>query len=245
MVKISRKQKEIQQREADILHIARRMLLDQGFDALSMDKLAVELGTAKGTLYNHFPNKEEIVLALVCKALQVRQRMFGVAAAAFPDSRRRMMACGAASQAYVVQHAEHFQIEQFVSNSTIRDKTKEKTHQLIRHFELQCMEAVCGIVRDAVAVGDLALPPSLNAPEFVFGFWAITFGSHVLAFGRPGLGDLGIADPWRAVRQHCCSMLNGFQWKPMMDLQASEDAFREIEARLNELFTHTAADEEA
>ncbi len=30
-----------------------------------------------------------------------------------------------------------------------------------------------------------------------------------------------------------------------MDLEASEDAFREIEARLNEIFAHTAAEEEA
>jgi AcrR family transcriptional regulator len=239
MVKVSRKQMEIQQREADILQISRRMLLESGYESLSMEKLAAELKTAKGTLYNHFPNKEEIVLALVCQALQVRQKMFGIAAMAFGDSRMRMMAVGAASQAYVQRYSEHFAIEQFVSNSTIRGKTKEKSHELIRHFEIQCMESVGGIVRDAVMVGDLTLPSTLNVSEFVYGFWAISFGSHVLTHQRPGFGDLGISDPWRAIRQHCCCMLNGFNWKPLMNFDQSHAAFLQIEGRLDEMFAHT------
>lgn len=235
MSKVSRKQQEIQQREADILQIARRMLLENGYESLSMEKLAAELKTAKGTLYNHFPNKEEIVLALICQALQVRQKMFGIAALACQKSRERMMSVGVASEMYVRNHREHFAIEQFVSNSTIRGKAREKSHELIRHFELQCMESVSGIIRDAVMVGDLSLPQSLNPQELVFGFWSITFGSHVLSHERPGLSDLGVSDPWRAVRQHCCSMMNGFGWKSMMSFAESEAVFDEIEGRLAKL----------
>ena len=233
MTRISRKQLEIQQREADILQIARRMLLDEGYEALSMDKLAVELGTAKGTLYNHFPNKEEIVLALVCQAMQVRQQIFGIAASMSQKSRERMMAIGLASEHYVQKHSEHFAIEQFVSNSTIRGKSKPRRQELIRHFELQCMGSVSGVVRDAIAVGDLELPSMLTAEELVFGFWSITFGSHVLTYGRPGLNELGINDAWRAVRSHGCSMLNGFNWQPMMTFEQSELVFAELDARLN------------
>ena len=224
---------EIQQREADILQIARRMLLDDGYDALSMDKLAVELGTAKGTLYNHFPNKEEIVLALVCQAMQLRQQMFGIAASVSQRSRERMMAIGLVSQHYVDKNNEHFAIEQFVSNSTIRGKSKPKRQELIRHFELQCMGFVSGVVRDAIAVGDLTLPPVLTAEEVVFGFWSITFGSHVLSFSRPALNELGIHDAWRAVRTHACSLLNGFNWQPLMTYEQSEDVFSQLDEQLS------------
>lgn len=232
MIRISRKQLEIQQREADILQIARRMLLDEGYDALSMDKLATELGTAKGTLYNHFPNKEEIVLALVCQALQVRQQMFGIAAMVSQKTRERMMAIGLASELYVRMHNEHFAIEQFVSNSTIRGKSKPKRQELIRHFETQCMGSVAGVVHDAIAVGDLTLPSMLTAEELVFGFWSITFGSHVLTYDRPGLNELGINDAWCAVRTHGCSMLNGFNWQPLMTFEESEIVFADLDTRL-------------
>lgn len=236
MTRISRKQLEIQQREADILHFARRMLLEDGYDALSMDKLAVELGTAKGTLYNHFPNKEEIVLALVCQAMQVRQQMFGIAAAVSQKTRERMMAIGLASEHYVRKHGDHFAIEQFVSNSTIRGKSKPKRQELIRHFEAQCMGSVAAVVHDAIAVGDLDLPSMLTAEELVFGFWSITFGSHVLTFDRPGLSELGIRDAWCAVRTHGCSMLNGFNWKPLMTFEESEVVAANLDDRLKIYF---------
>ncbi len=237
MTRISRKQLEIQQREADILQIARRMLLDEGYEALSMDKLAVELGTAKGTLYNHFPNKEEIVLALACEAMQVRQQMFGIAATISQKSRERIMAIGVASERYVQQHSEHFAIEQFITNSTIRGKSKPKRQELVHHFEMQCMATVSGVVRDAIAVGDLVLPLNMTAEEMVFGFWSITFGSHVLTFNRPALGELGVYDGWRAVRLHGCSMLNGFGWKPLLTFDENEALFASLDERLSMVLT--------
>ncbi|MDX1925140.1 MAG: helix-turn-helix domain-containing protein [Pirellulaceae bacterium] len=237
MAKASRKQLEIQQREADILQISRRTLLEEGYEALSMDKLAAELGTAKGTLYNHFDNKEEIVLALVCQAMQVRQQMFGIAAMVSQKTRERMMAIGLASELYVQHHAEHFAIEQFVSNSTIRGKSKPERQELIRHFETQCMSSVSSIARDAIAVGDLSLPPQLTVEELVFGFWSITFGSHVLTFDRPALNELGINDAWRAVRMHGCSILNGFNWKPLMTFEESEEVFAGLVTRLKVHFS--------
>jgi AcrR family transcriptional regulator len=234
-MKTSRKKLEIQQREVDILQIARRMLLEDGYESLSMDKLAVELGTAKGTLYKHFPNKEEIVLALVCGAMQVRQQMFGIAAMISSKSRERMMAIGLASQRYVQMHSEHFAIEQFATNSTIRGKSRPNRQELVRHFELQCMGSVSGVVRDAMAVGDLTLPREMTAEELVFGFWSITFGSHVLTFSRPALNELGVNDAWRAVRTHCCSMLNGFNWKPLMTFDESERVSAELDERLEKI----------
>ena len=235
MTKTSRKKLEIQQREVDILQIARRMLLDDGYEALSMDKLAIELGTAKGTLYKHFPNKEEIVLALVCQAMQVRQQMFGMAAMISKQSRERIMAIGLASEHYVQTHNEHFAIEQFASNSTVREKSKPKRQELVRHFELQCMGSVAGVVRDAIAVGDLVLPDRMTAEEMVFGCWSITVGSHVLTFSRKGLDELGVNDPWQAVRAHGCSMLNGFNWKPIMSFQESDRVFGELDEQLRKI----------
>jgi AcrR family transcriptional regulator len=232
MEKISRKQQEIQQREVDILQISRRILLDEGYEALSMDKLASELGTAKGTLYKHFPNKEEIVLALVCQAMQVRQQMFGIAAMISNKSRERMMAVGLASERYVQTCRDHFAIEQFGNNSTIRGKSTPNRQELIRHFELQCMGSVAGVVHDAIAVGDLKLPANMTAEEMVFGFWSITYGSHVLTFARSQMEDLGVNDPWRAVRIHGCSMLNGFGWKQLMSFEESESIMAELDSRL-------------
>ncbi len=51
-----------------------------------MDRVAAQMEYAKGTIYNHFPNKEEIVLALAVEAMQLRRRLFERAIAATGSS---------------------------------------------------------------------------------------------------------------------------------------------------------------
>lgn len=79
------------------------------------------------------------------------------------------------------------------------------------------MSIVSGIVRDAVAHGDLKLENDLTAEEMIFGFWAINYGSQVLAATSPSLVSLGVPNAPRAIRHHCFTLLNGFGWQPMGD----------------------------
>jgi len=44
---------------------ARRLFLGQGFDATSMNSIALEAGVSKGTLYVYFKSKEELFEAIV------------------------------------------------------------------------------------------------------------------------------------------------------------------------------------
>ena len=73
------KKQEIEQREALLIETAGQILLSEGVDALSMERLAAELNTAKGTIYNHYPNREELLLAMSVRAVNKRQTMFDIA----------------------------------------------------------------------------------------------------------------------------------------------------------------------
>ena len=48
-----------------IMEGARRLFLAQGFDAASMNSIALEAGVSKGTLYVYFKSKEELFEAIV------------------------------------------------------------------------------------------------------------------------------------------------------------------------------------
>ena len=48
-----------------ILDAAGRLLARYGYSKMTMDDLAREVGVAKGTLYLHFPSKEEVVLSRI------------------------------------------------------------------------------------------------------------------------------------------------------------------------------------
>ncbi|MEF3305864.1 TetR/AcrR family transcriptional regulator [Paenibacillus sp. GYB003] len=68
--KISLKEKQREDRERLILHYAERVMLEKGYHDVSMDEIAAGVGVAKGTLYLHFPKKEDLAYALVKPKMQ-------------------------------------------------------------------------------------------------------------------------------------------------------------------------------
>ncbi len=228
---LTRKQREILERERQILALARPILVEEGYSALSMDRLAGQMEYAKGTLYNHFPNKEEIVVALAIESLELRRTLFEKAALMSANSRERMMAIGCACERYALQCAEHFAVEQMLRNAMIWEKASPKRQEIIRNCELRAMGVVAGVVRDAVAGGDLELP-QMTAEEFVFGFWALTYGSHALIATSPSLPDIGVVNPVRAIRFHGWTLMNGYNWKQPMPFEQADRMMDEMAERV-------------
>jgi len=66
----SLKDRQREERERLILQAAEELFLERGFYETSIDDIAARVGIAKGTVYLHFPSKEELVLALFDKGRQ-------------------------------------------------------------------------------------------------------------------------------------------------------------------------------
>src|SRR5207302_11280988 len=60
----SLKEKQRQEREALILQAAEEVLTEKGYYETSIDEIAARVGIAKGTVYLHFPSKEDLVVAI-------------------------------------------------------------------------------------------------------------------------------------------------------------------------------------
>jgi AcrR family transcriptional regulator len=63
---LSLKDRQRQMRESAILDAAHSLLAEKGYQGMTMDDLATRVGIAKGSLYQHFKSKEELIsVALV------------------------------------------------------------------------------------------------------------------------------------------------------------------------------------
>lgn len=211
----SRKQREVQAREADILEVARELLSRHGYHGLSMDRIADALEYSKGTMYLHFSCKEEVLLALANEALVVRLEMFRRAAAFRGRSRERLIATGLASELFVRLFPHHFSVEQIIRIPSVWEKTSSVRREKMRSLETQCIEVIGGIVRDAVASGDLALPPGATPELIVFGLWSMTFGALTIATTSTSLLDAGLADPLAALHESQSRLVDGYGWRPL------------------------------
>lgn len=66
----SLKEKHRQEREALILQAAEEVLTEKGYYETSIDEIAARVGIAKGTVYLHFPSKEDLVVAIFLRDMQ-------------------------------------------------------------------------------------------------------------------------------------------------------------------------------
>ncbi len=227
--KISRKERELLERETKILQLARAMLREVGYLGLSMDRIAAEMEYSKGTIYQHFCNKEEIILALANEALEKRLKMFEVAAtwSGAKTARDRMAAIGAAAEVFVERYPQHFAVEQIVRSASIWEKTSEQRRQFMQACEGRCMQVVGGIVRDGLAHGDLALPEGRTPEDLVFGLWSLNFGAYTIISSSDSLEDNGITDPIAALRQNQNLLLDGYHWRPLSSEQDFNDTMNQ------------------
>jgi AcrR family transcriptional regulator len=58
-----------EERRQQILESAARLFSASRFDEVLMDEIAREAGVAKGTIYSHFPDKEELYFAVVFEGI--------------------------------------------------------------------------------------------------------------------------------------------------------------------------------
>jgi len=56
-------------RETAIIQSVNRLLAEKGFDAMTVDEVAAEVGIAKASLYKHFASKEELACAAMVTAM--------------------------------------------------------------------------------------------------------------------------------------------------------------------------------
>jgi len=209
-----RKQREFEEREALILDVARRFLNERGYFGFNMDDIAAEIEYSKGTVYQHFKSKEDVLMGLAAAATGKRVEMFARAATFRGRPRERMTAIGCAAQLFVRLYPDHFRVEQVLEMSSIRGKTAEERQDMLKACEGRCMSIIAGIIRDGIAQGDLVLPVD-EAPENIgFGLWSLCMGGYTIAHGAP-VAELGIADPYRAIVRNYHHYLDGIDWKPL------------------------------
>ena len=56
-------------RQEAILDATHRLLAQHGYDTMSMDDIAADVGIAKGSLYRHFASKDDLVAAVMVRLL--------------------------------------------------------------------------------------------------------------------------------------------------------------------------------
>ncbi len=71
--KLSFKEQMLLAREDAIIQAVNRLLAEKGFEAMTVDEVAAEVGIAKASLYKHFPSKEDLAAAAMVSVMRRAQ----------------------------------------------------------------------------------------------------------------------------------------------------------------------------
>jgi AcrR family transcriptional regulator len=234
MATLTRKQREIQQREERILEIARTMVLEGGYIGLNMDRIAQELEYSKGTIYQHFSNKEDILVALAVSTMERRIGLFNRAVEFKGHPREKLCAIGFASRLFFERYPEFFQVEQLIRSTSLWEKTSQARQMAMQTCETACVSTVGRVIYEAIDVGDLLLPAEITPEELVFGLWSMHFGAFTIlaTSNHASLGQLGIVQPHDAIHHNIQMMLDGYQWRPLSTEHDYQQTLARIQAEV-------------
>jgi len=108
--KVTRRRMRAPERRAQLLDVARRVFGTSGFHAASMETVAKEAGVTKPILYDHFPSKKDLYLALLDADLGMLHEDVRAALDSPMGNRERIRASFQAYFDFVDGHGEGFRL---------------------------------------------------------------------------------------------------------------------------------------
>jgi AcrR family transcriptional regulator len=225
----NRKARVFQQREVEFLDLSRRMIAEGGLAHFNMDRLAEATEYSKGTVYQHFGSKEDLVTALAIQSLGRRVAWFERAVRFNGNTRERMQALNAAEEIFVTLQPLHFRCETLIKADDFADRASPERRADLEILEGRCIGTIRNVVDEAVRVGDLVLPAGRSAGDIVVSFAAIHIGTFTIMHNFTKLcSAAGITNPLMTLRYQVAVMLDGLNWRPLSTASDPATTYRRI-----------------
>ena len=189
MAVTGQKNKQINAREDEIFRVAGDLLLELGCHDLNIGRIADAMEMSRGTIYASFKSKEELLLAMTVKYLEIRLGLMERAATFQGRPRERMTAIGEAVELFTRLYPREMRIIEIVRTRGAKERASFERQFKLKKCEYRAASILLGIIRDAIAVCYLTLSPGTSAEMVAFGILAITMGGYASVVGGLTLPD--------------------------------------------------------
>jgi AcrR family transcriptional regulator len=138
-----------QARRRQLLEAALEVFVARGYHAAAMDEIAERAGVSKPVLYQHFPGKQELYLALLDESVEELIETVRTALASTDDNRQRVFATIRAYFEFVAAQSGTFRLV-FESDFTNEPAVRERVERADR----KCAEMVSEVIKSDAGLGD-------------------------------------------------------------------------------------------
>ncbi len=183
-------------RRAQLLSAALEVFSAQGFHAAAMDEIADRAGVSKPVLYQHFPGKLDLYLALLDQSCDTIIAASRDALESTHDNKQRVAATMDAFFAYVASAEGAFRLvfeSDLTNEPDVRERVDRVTHE--------CAAMITHVIRD-----DTGLPEEQSR------LLAVSLVGMAQVSARFWLADGGAADG-RMSREEAATLVAGLAWR--------------------------------
>ena len=138
-----------EERRAQLLEAAQAVFVESGYHAAGMDEIADRAGVSKPVLYQHFPGKHELYLALLDAACEQLLDSVQQALRSTSDNEERVVATMEAYLGFVAHHRGAYRL---VFESDLRQE--EQVAERVRTVERITAQAVGDLVADQTGLSE-------------------------------------------------------------------------------------------
>jgi AcrR family transcriptional regulator len=182
-------------RRNQLLGAAQEVFVAQGYHAAAMDDIAERAGVSKPVLYQHFPGKLELYLALLDQSCDTIIDACKEALASTDDNKLRVTATMRVFYDYVASAQGAFRLV-FESDLTNEPSVRERVDRVTR----KCAEAIAEVIHEDTGLPDeqsrLLAVSLVGMAQVSARFWLDTTGE----ISREDAATLVSGLAWRGIR---------------------------------------------
>jgi len=130
-------------RRRQLLGAAQEVFVAQGYHAAAMDEIAERAGVSKPVLYQHFPGKLELYLALLDEHAEALVKIVREALESTTDNKMRVQACMRAFYDFVAGDGEAYRL---VFESDLRNVAPVRAR--VDRANQQCAEMIAQVIAE-------------------------------------------------------------------------------------------------
>ena len=165
----SLKDRQREERERLILEAAEELLAEKGYHEMSIDEIAARVGVSKGTVYLHFPSKEELVLAQLERGMRrfIQSADVVLTSAASPSEKLRSLIELIYGQTFRERSQFFTSIQE---NAELRNRLMDRKREFHEQWEA-LSQRVTQAFDDGKAQGEF--DATIPTPLLVSMFWSL------------------------------------------------------------------------
>ena len=190
------------ERRAQLLESALEVFVAQGYHAAAMDDIAERAGVSKPVLYQHFPGKLDLYLALLDASCDQIIANCRAALESTADNKQRVAATMDVFYAYVAGDTGAFRLV-FESDLTNEDAVREQVERVTH----ECAAMIADVIHD-----DTGLPDD---------------ASRLLAVSLVGMAQVSarywLADPGHISKSDAAALVAGLAWRGIRGYPRSDE----------------------